>query len=137
MRGSSIPDADIRAQGFEAARLVESSFDLAISNVPFGDYKVSDPQFDERNFLIHDYFFAKGLEQVRAGGLLVFITSKGTLDKVNSGLRDYLSDKADFRGRHPAAEHGVQAKRQYGGDHRHHLSAQVRRRESGRATPPG
>ena len=92
------PDADIRAQGFESARLVEGSFDLAISNVPFGDYKVSDPQFDERNFLIHDYFFAKGLQQVRPGGLLVFITSKGTLDKVNSGLRDYLSDKAEFVG---------------------------------------
>ena len=57
------PDADIRAQGFESARLVEGSFDLAISNVPFGDYKVSDPQFNERNFLIHDYFFAKGLQQ--------------------------------------------------------------------------
>lgn len=92
------PDADIRAEGFESARLVEGSFDLAISNVPFGDYKVSDPQFDERNFLIHDYFFAKGLQQVRPGGLLVFITSKGTLDKVNSGLRDYLSDKAEFVG---------------------------------------
>ena len=92
------PDADIRAQGFESARLVEGSFDLAISNVPFGDYKLHDPQFDERNFLIHDYFFAKGLQQVRPGGLLVFITSKGTLDKVNSGLRDYLSDKAEFVG---------------------------------------
>jgi hypothetical protein len=92
------PDADIRAQGFEAARLVEASFDLAISNVPFGDYKLHDPQFNERNFLVHDYFFAKGLQQVRPGGLLVFITSKGTLDKVNSGLRDYLYDKADLLG---------------------------------------
>jgi N12 class adenine-specific DNA methylase/adenine-specific DNA methylase len=90
------PDAEVLAQGFETARLVEGSFDLAISNVPFGDYKVIDPRFDERNFLVHDYFFAKGLQQVRPGGLLVFITSKGTLDKVNSGLRDYLSDKADF-----------------------------------------
>ena len=92
------PDADIRTHGFESARLVEGSFDLAISNVPFGDYKVIDPRFDEHNFLIHDYFFAKGLQQVRPGGLLVFITSKGTLDKVNSGLRDYLSDKAEFVG---------------------------------------
>jgi hypothetical protein len=92
------PDADIRAQGFEAARLVEASFDLAISNVPFGDYKLHDPQFNDRNFLVHDYFFAKGLQQVRPGGLLVFITSKGTLDKLNSGLRDYLYDKADLLG---------------------------------------
>jgi N12 class adenine-specific DNA methylase len=92
------PDADIRAQGFESARLVEGSFDLAISNVPFGDYKLHDPQFNERNFLVHDYFFAKGLQQVRPGGLVVFITSKGTMDKVNSGLRDYLYDKADLLG---------------------------------------
>lgn len=92
------PDADIRAQGFENARLVEGSFDLAISNVPFGDYKLHDPQFNERNFLVHDYFFAKGLQQERPGGLVVFITSKGTMDKVNSGLRDYLYDKADLLG---------------------------------------
>jgi N12 class adenine-specific DNA methylase len=92
------PDADIRAEGFESARLVENSFDLAISNVPFGDYKVHDPQFNDRNFLIHDYFFAKGLQQVRPGGLVVFITSKGTLDKANSHLRDYLYDKADLLG---------------------------------------
>ncbi len=86
------PDADIRAQGFENAALVDGAFDLAVSNVPFGDYKVVDPQFDDRNFLIHDYFFAKGMEKVRPGGLMVFITSKGTLDKVNSSLRDYLHD---------------------------------------------
>jgi hypothetical protein len=92
------PDADIRAQGFEAAALVDGSFDLAISNVPFGDYKAFDPQFNDRNFLIHDYFFAKGIEKVRSGGLIVFITSKGTLDKVNSSLREYLCDKADFLG---------------------------------------
>jgi hypothetical protein len=92
------PDADIRAEGFESARLVENSFDLAISNVPFGNYKVHDPQYNDHNFLIHDYFFAKGLQQVRPGGLLVFITSKGTLDKANSHLRDYLYDKTDFLG---------------------------------------
>lgn len=92
------PDADIRAQGFEAAALVNGSFDLAVSNVPFGDYKAFDPQLNDHNFLIHDYFFAKGIEKVKPGGLMVFITSKGTLDKVNSSLRDYLYDKADFLG---------------------------------------
>ncbi|HWC58713.1 MAG TPA: hypothetical protein VHC44_03395, partial [Verrucomicrobiae bacterium] len=92
------PDADIRNQGFEAATLVDGAFDLAISNVPFGDYKLHDPKFNEHNFLIHDYFFAKGIEKVRPGGLMVFITSKGTLDKIDSGLRDYLHDKADFLG---------------------------------------
>ena len=92
------PDADIRAQGFENAALVDNAFDLAISNVPFGDYKVGDPQFDDRNFLVHDYFFAKGMEKVKPGGLMVFITSKGTLDKVNSNLRDYLHERAAFVG---------------------------------------
>ena len=92
------PDADIRAQGFEIAALLDDSFDLAISNVPFGDYKLHDPQFNERNFLVHDYFFAKGIEKIRPGGLLTFITSKGTLDKVNSSLRGYLADKVDFLG---------------------------------------
>ena len=93
------PDADIRAQGFETAAVVDGSFDLAISNVPFGDYKVFDPQFNERNFLVHDYFFAKGHgDRCGQAGLMVFITSKGTLDKVNSSLRDYLYDKADFLG---------------------------------------
>jgi N12 class adenine-specific DNA methylase len=92
------PDADIRNQGFENARLLDGGFDLAISNVPFGDYKLHDPQFNERNFLVHDYFFAKGMEKVRPGGLMVFITSKGTLDKIDSRLRDHLHDKADFLG---------------------------------------
>jgi N12 class adenine-specific DNA methylase len=92
------PDADIRNQGFERAALVDSSFDLAISNVPFGDYKVADRQFDDHDFLIHDYFFAKAIEKVRPGGLIIFITSKGTLDKVNSSLRDYLHDRASFLG---------------------------------------
>lgn len=92
------PDAHIRTQGFEKATLPDSAYDLVISNVPFGNYKLPDPLFDKHNFLIHDYFFAKGLEKVRPGGLLVFITSKGTLDKAYSGLRDYLHDKVNFIG---------------------------------------
>jgi len=93
------PDADIRNQGFESARLVDSAFDLAISNVPFGDYKLHDPQFNEQNFLIHDYFFAKGMEKVRPGGLMVFITSKGTLDKIDSRLRDISTTRLTFSAR--------------------------------------
>lgn len=92
------PDADIRVQGFETAALGDGWFDLAISNVPFGDYKLHDPSFNEHNFLVHDYFFAKAIENIRPGGLLVFVTSKGTLDKVNSSLRGYLADKVDFIG---------------------------------------
>jgi hypothetical protein len=92
------PDADIRPQGFETAAFGDGSFDLAISNVPFGDYKLHDPSFNEHNFLVHDYFFAKAAEKVRPGGLLALVTSKGTLDKVNSSLRGYLADKVDFIG---------------------------------------
>ena len=92
------PDADVRAQGFEHAALVDGSFDLAVSNVPFGDYRPIDSQLAERRFLIHDYFFAKSVEKVRPGGLVAFITSKGTLDKLNSSLRGYLAERADFLG---------------------------------------
>jgi N12 class adenine-specific DNA methylase/TolA-binding protein/predicted O-methyltransferase YrrM len=92
------PDADIRTQGFEGAALEDGSFDLAISNVPFGDYKLHDPQFNDRNFVIHDYFFAKATEKLRPGGLIAFITSKGTLDKINSGLREYLAERANLLG---------------------------------------
>ncbi len=92
------PGADIRTQGFEAAVLPHDWFDLATSNVPFGDYKLHDPEFNKRNFLIHDYFFAKAIAKVRPDGLVVFVTSKGTLDKINSHLRAYLVDKADFLG---------------------------------------
>jgi N12 class adenine-specific DNA methylase len=92
------PDADIDTQGFEAATLPHDWFDLAVSNVPFGDYRLHDPEFNEHNFLIHDYFFAKAIAKVRPGGLVVFVTSKGTLDKTNSHLRTYLGDKADFLG---------------------------------------
>src|SRR5438094_1819751 len=92
------PDAEIRTQGFENAALPNDLFNLAISNIPFGDYKLYDPEFNEHNFLIHDYFFAKAIAKVRPGGLVVFVTSKGTLDKTNSHLRAYLSDKAHFLG---------------------------------------
>ena len=64
------PDADIRSQGFETAALDDDSFDLAISNVPFGDYKLHDPSFNEHNFLVHDYFFAKAVENIRPGGAI-------------------------------------------------------------------
>ena len=92
------PDADIRSQGFESAALVDNSFDLAISNVPFGDYKLHDPHFNDENFIVHDYFFAKGMQKVRSGGLVAFISSKGTLDKANSHLRDHLHERAEFLG---------------------------------------
>jgi len=92
------PDADIRHQPFEEARLADGFYDVAISNIPFGDYKPFDPHFKAWHFVIHDYFFAKALDKVRPGGLLLFVTSKGTLDKLDASLREYVSHHADLIG---------------------------------------
>lgn len=90
------PDAEIRAQPFEEAVLPTNSFDLAISNVPFGDYAPFDPKFNARKFRIHDYYFLATLERVRPGGLVAFITSHGTMDKQHSLLRELVAEKADL-----------------------------------------
>lgn len=92
------PDADLRAEGFESTLLATNSFDLAVSNIPFGDYRPHDPRFNARRFRIHDYFFVAALARVRPGGLLAFITSRGTLDKRESGLRELLATEADLVG---------------------------------------
>ena len=90
--------ANIQIKGFEKTEFNDNSFDIAIGNVPFGNYKVSDRMYDRHNFLIHDYFFAKSLDKVRPGGIVAFITTKGTLDKNNSQVRKYLSERADLLG---------------------------------------
>jgi N12 class adenine-specific DNA methylase len=90
------PDADIRAQPFEQSKLADGFYDAAISNVPFGDYTVHDPRWNDYKFPIHDYFFAAALEKVRPGGLVVFITSRGTMDKCDSSLRELLSTRAEL-----------------------------------------
>ena len=92
------PNCNIQISGIENADLPDSFFDLVIGNVPFGEYKVSDKKFNKLNFMIHDYFFAKALDLCAPGGIVAFITSKGTLDKNNSSLRKYLSEKAEFLG---------------------------------------
>ena len=92
------PDADIRAQPFEQSKLADGFYDLAISNVPFGDYTVHDPRFNSHKFSIHDYFFAAALEKIRPGGLLMFITSRGTMDKLDSTLRELLSTRTELLG---------------------------------------
>ena len=76
----------------------DNFFDLAIGNVPFGQYKVVDKKYDRNKFLIHDYFFAKTLDKVRPGGIVAFITSKGTLDKSNPEVRKYLAQRAELLG---------------------------------------
>ncbi len=92
------PDADIRAQPFEQSKLADAFYDLAISNVPFGDYTVHDPRWNSFKFPIHDYFFAAALEKVRPDGLLMFITSRGTMDKLDSTLRELLSTRTELLG---------------------------------------
>jgi N12 class adenine-specific DNA methylase len=92
------PDANIRQQGFEQSKLPHGDFDLVISNVPFGNYKVFDPEFNRHNFLIHDYFFAKALAKARPGGMVTFITSMGTMDKQDAHLREYLYERAELLG---------------------------------------
>jgi N12 class adenine-specific DNA methylase len=90
--------ADIQICGYENANHSDNFFDLVIGNVPFGDYRVFDRRYSKYNYHIHDYYFAKSLDKVRAGGLIIFITSKGTLDKANPTFRKYLAERADLIG---------------------------------------
>ena len=92
------PEANITVDGFERVELPDNAFDLAIGNVPFGSYKLSEPRYNENNFLIHDHFFAKSLDKVHPGGIVAFITSKGTLDKKDCAVREYLAQRGDLLG---------------------------------------
>jgi len=91
-------NSNIAVTGFEKVNIPDSFFDVAIGNVPFGDFKVLDKRYDKHHFLIHDYFFAKALDKVRPGGVVAFITSKGTMDKENPSVRKYLAQRADLIG---------------------------------------
>lgn len=90
--------SSIAIEGYEKTELPDSFFDVAIGNVPFGDFKLNDKRYDRNNFLIHDYFFAKTLDKVRPGGIVAFITSKGTLDKENPSVRKYIAQRAELLG---------------------------------------
>lgn len=91
-------NANIAVVGFEKVDMPDSFFDVAVGNVPFGDFKVVDRKYDKHRWLIHDYFFGKTLDKVRPGGIIAFITSKGTLDKKNLSFRKYLAQRADLIG---------------------------------------
>lgn len=91
------PDAEIRSIGFEKSRIENDTYDVAIGNVPFGDYAVSDDSYG-RGTLIHDYFFCRALDAVRPGGVVAMITSKGTLDKKNPKVRRHLAERAELVG---------------------------------------
>ena len=90
--------ANIQITGFEKADLPDSFFDVVIGNVPFGDYSVVDPQYNRLHFKIHDYFFAKSIDKLRTGGIIVFITTSGTLDKKSEEVRRYINARCDFIG---------------------------------------
>ncbi len=92
------PKATIEIGGFEETTYSDNFFDVAIGNVPFGDYKLYDPKYNKYNFRIHDYFFSKAIDQVRPGGIIAFITSKGTLDKSNPTIRKYMAQRAELIG---------------------------------------
>ena len=90
--------ANIAVQGFEETKLPDDHFDVIIGNVPFGDFKVNDSRYNAQKFLIHDYFFAKALDKVRTGGVVAFITSKGTMDKASPEVRKYIAQRAELLG---------------------------------------
>ena len=92
------PKANITVDGYEKTAFPNDFFDAAVGNVPFGQYKVADKKYDKFNFLIHDYFFGKTLDQVRPGGVIAFITSKGTMDKENPKVRKYIAQRAELLG---------------------------------------
>ncbi len=96
--GYLYPEANIQNTGFERTNYPDGYFDVAIGNVPFGDYRVNDPTYNSHGFLIHDYFIAKTLDKLRPDGVAVFITTKGTMDKESSKVREYLFKRADLLG---------------------------------------
>lgn len=85
-------------EGFEKTNLPDSFFDVAVGNVPFGQFSVSDKKYDKYHFNIHDYFFAKTIDKVRPGGIIAFLTSRFTMDKANSSVRKYISERAELLG---------------------------------------
>ena len=92
------PNADIKITGYENTKFADNSFDFAVGNVPFGDYSLHDKRYDKDHLLIHDYFFVKSLDKVRPGGIVAFVTSKGTLDKANPAARRLMAERADLLG---------------------------------------
>ncbi|VHE60447.1 helicase [Streptococcus pyogenes] len=92
------PESEVQVKGLEETSFSNNFFDVAIGNVPFGEYKVNDREYNRNNFLIHDYFFAKSIDKVRNGGVIAFITSSGTMDKKDESVRRYLAARAEFLG---------------------------------------
>ena len=92
------PESNIQVKGFEKTEFSNNSFDVVIGNVPFGDFKVMDREYEKLNFMIHDYFIAKSLDKVKKGGIMAFITSSGTFDKKDDSVRRYIGERAELLG---------------------------------------
>lgn len=92
------PESEVQIKGLEETSFSNNFFDAVIGNIPFGEYKVNDREYNKNNFLIHDYFFAKSIDKVRNGGIIAFITSSGTMDKKDESVRRYLAARAEFLG---------------------------------------
>lgn len=92
------PESEVQIKGFEETSFSNNFFDAVIGNVPFGEYKVNDRDYNKNNFLIHDYFFAKSIDKVRNGGVIAFITSSGTMDKKDESVRRYIAARSEFLG---------------------------------------
>ena len=92
------PESEVQIKGLEETSFSNNFFDAVIGNVPFGEYKVNDREYNKNNFLIHDYFFAKSIDKVRNGGVIAFITSSGTMDKKDESVRRYIAARAEFLG---------------------------------------
>ena len=92
------PENKVQVKGFEETSFSNNFFDVAVGNVPFGEFKVNDRLYDKNNFLIHDYFFAKSIDKIRSGGVIAFITSSGTMDKKDDSIRRYIGARCDFLG---------------------------------------
>ena len=92
------PETHIEVKGFEETNFANNSFDAVVTNVPFGAFKVYDRDYDKLGFYIHNYFIAKALDKVRAGGIVAVITSKGTMDKQGEDVRQYIADRAKLLG---------------------------------------
>ena len=96
--GQLYQKAHIQVQGFETSRFQDNSFDIAIGNIPFNNIKLYDKRYDKEDFHIHDYFFAKSLDLIKPGGIIAFITSKGTMDRKDTNVREYIARRADLIG---------------------------------------
>jgi len=92
------PQSEIQVKGFEETNFSNNFFDIALGNVPFGNFKILDREYDKHNFLIHDYFFAKTIDKVKNGGIIAFITSSGTMDKKDNSIRKYLGERCELLG---------------------------------------